>query len=75
MVYSRSYDTFSMRAKNLLRTKGVGIKIIDVDKVENGKVVEKLLLIKLNKRPFPNIFINGNYIGGYSDLQSLNSSG
>jgi len=58
-------------AKKLLDSKGVDYTEIRVD-LEPAKREE--MMKKSRQRTVPQIFINNNAIGGYTDLHALNQS-
>jgi len=62
-----------MRAKSLLRSKGVAFEEIDVtdDPALRAKMVERAG----GRRTVPEIFINGEIIGGCDELYMLELSG
>ena len=62
-----------MRAKALLRSKGVAFEEIDVtnDPALRAKMVERAG----GRRTVPEIFINGEIIGGCDELYMLELSG
>jgi glutaredoxin 3 len=72
-VYSTSYCPYCMRAKALLRSKGIAFEEIDVadDPVLRAKMVE----LAGGRRTVPEIFINGQIIGGCDELFELEQSG
>lgn len=71
-VYTTSYCPFCVRAKTLLKGKGIDFKEINMD----GKDQElKALKAKTGLMTVPQIFINDELIGGYSDLADLDSKG
>ena len=72
-VYSTSYCPYCMRAKALLRSKGVVFEEIDVtnDPALRAKMVERAG----GRRTVPEIFINGEIIGGCDELYMLELSG
>ena len=72
-VYSTSYCPYCMRAKALLRSKGVAFEEIDVtnDPALRAKMVERAG----GRRTVPEIFINGEIIGGCDELYMLELSG
>ena len=72
MVYSKSYCPFAGASKSLLRGKGCAMKVIELDQVSNGQAIQDALKTKTGQSTVPNIFINGEHIGGNSDLQALN---
>ena len=75
MVYSKAYCPFCVQAKDLLTSKGIAFKAIELDQVSNGAAIQNALQQKTGQRTVPNIFINGQHLGGCSDLQAANSNG
>ena len=75
LVFSKSWCPFASQAKQLLQSKGITMKVVELDQVANGDQMQGVLQQKTGQRTVPSIFINGEHIGGNSDLQSLNSSG
>lgn len=72
-VYSTEYCPFCVRAKALLRSKGVAFTEIDVtnDPAEREKMVQ----LAGGRRTVPEIFINGKIIGGFDELRALDLAG
>ena len=72
VVYTTEYCSYCVRAKTLLRHKGVAFEEIDVgaDDALREKMVEES-----GRRTVPQIFINGAPIGGYEELRSLDDQG
>ena len=91
MVFAKSYCRFSKRSRALLEylhnmpgILGPGgshnkwsLNIIDINRMpqNDGPLVQAELLQVTGQRTVPNIFIQGQHIGGNSMLRSLNSSG
>lgn len=72
-VYSGPSCPYCQRAKMLLQKKGVAFEDIDV-KADPAKRDE--MLTKSNgKQSIPQIFINGQHIGGCDDLYALDAAG
>lgn len=72
-VYSTEYCPFCVRAKALLKSKGVAFTEIDVtyDPALREKMVERAG----GRRTVPEIFINGRIIGGFDELRALDLAG
>lgn len=72
-VYSTTYCPYCVRAKQLLDAKDIDYTEIDVTNDDAGRValVEK----SGGRRTVPQIFINGQSIGGYDDLKALEEAG
>jgi glutaredoxin 3 len=72
-VYSTSYCPYCMRAKALLRGKGVAFEEIDV--TDDPALRAKMVKLAGGRRTVPEIFINGEIIGGCDELFALERSG
>jgi glutaredoxin 3 len=72
-VYSTQYCPFCVRAKALLKSKGVAFDEIDVS--SNPALREKMVELAGGRRTVPEIFINGKIIGGYDELRALEMAG
>lgn len=73
VVYSKDYCPYCVKAKNLLAKKGVEFEEIDI--THDLKKQEEMLAKAEGRRTVPQIFINNAAIGGYDDLQALETSG
>lgn len=72
-VYSTIYCPFCVRAKALLRNKGVAFTEIDV--TDDPAMRERMVVLAGGRRTVPEIFINGKIIGGYDELRALEAAG
>lgn len=72
-VYSTSYCPYCMRAKALLRSKGVAFEEIDV--TNDPALRAKMVKLAGGRRTVPEIFINGEIIGGCDELYALELNG
>jgi glutaredoxin 3 len=72
-VYSTEYCPFCVRAKALLRSKGVAFTEIDV--TNDPALREKMVQLAGGRRTVPEIFINGKIIGGFDELRALDLAG
>ncbi|MBV8056283.1 MAG: glutaredoxin 3 [Deltaproteobacteria bacterium] len=72
-VYSANYCPYCMRAKALLRSKGVAFEEIDV--TNDPALRAKMVKLAGGRRTVPEIFINGEIIGGCDELYALERSG
>lgn len=71
-VYTWSNCPFCVRAKSLLSQKGVQFEEINLD----GRDQElNELRSRTGMRTVPQIFINGNLIGGFTELAQMDSRG
>jgi glutaredoxin 3 len=65
LVWSKTSCPFCVRAKELLTKKGYEI---EERKINEGWTREQLLESVPNARTVPQIFLDGEYIGGHDDL-------
>ena len=71
-LYTTGYCPFCIRAKELLTRKGIAFEEINLD----GKPDElNALKDRTGQRTVPQIFINGNLIGGFTELAGMDSRG
>ena len=67
-VYSTGQCPYCVMAKQLLERKGVKYKEIRVD---SDPIKRQEMMQKSRQRTVPQIFINGESVGGYTDLLAL----
>jgi len=72
IMYTTQHCSFCVRAKGLLRHKGVPFEEIDVS--ANDELREKMIEAS-GRRTVPQIFINDRPIGGFEELQALDDQG
>lgn len=72
-VYVTTYCPYCVRAKELLKRKGIAFTEIDVTNDDEAR----LALVKKadGRRTVPQIFINDIAIGGSDDLHALEAAG
>jgi glutaredoxin 3 len=71
-VYTTPYCPYCVRAKNLLKQKGIAYEEINL----SGKDDElHALKERTGWRTVPQIFINDKLIGGFNELAAMDSSG
>ena len=71
-IYSKSWCPFCAMAKALLAVKEIPYTVVDVT---SDLEREREMVERSRRRTVPQIFINGEAIGGYDDLVRLNASG
>jgi glutaredoxin 3 len=72
-VYSTGYCPYCFRAKALLRSKGVDFEEIDV--TDDPALRAQMVELAGGRRTVPEIFINGEIIGGCDELYALEETG
>ncbi len=72
-IYTWSTCPFCIRAKGLLKQKGVTFTeyCIDGDEVARAKMAQR----SHGRRSLPQVFINNQHVGGCDDLHALNAQG
>ncbi len=71
-MYTTRFCPYCMRARSLLKRKGVDFEEI---RVGGNKDLWAEMEEKSNRNTVPQIFINGEPVGGYDDIAALNLSG
>lgn len=71
-IYSRDWCPYCHKAKALFTAKGIDYEEIDItfDHKKQQEMVERS-----KRRTTPQIFVDGESIGGYDDLANLNATG
>jgi glutaredoxin 3 len=72
VVYTTRRCPFCVRAVNLLNTKGVGFKEIDV---EHSPQLREEMEQKAKRKTVPQIFIGDVHVGGCDDMYELEDRG
>jgi glutaredoxin 3 len=71
-VYTTTYCSFCVAAKNLLKTKGIPFEEIDVT---NDPTARQDIAQRTGRRTVPQIFIGDEPIGGFVELKALADKG
>ena len=72
VVYSSRYCGFCSRALRLLDAKGVQPEIIGVD---SDRELRREMESRSGRHTVPQVFIGDHHVGGYDELQALESAG
>ncbi|MCW8399748.1 glutaredoxin 3 [Legionella sp. PATHC038] len=72
IIYSTGYCPYCVRAKELLQQKQVSFTEIRVDVQPE---LRDEMISKSGRRTVPQIFINGQHVGGCDDLYALDAQG
>ena len=75
MVFSKSYCPHCAKTKSLLASKGVSVKIIELDQAESGSEMQTYLATLTGQSSVPNTFIAQKHIGGNDKLQAIEKAG
>ena len=71
-MYTTQYCPYCVRAKALLRHKGVAFEEIDVS---DDEALRERMIEASGRRTVPQIFINDAPIGGFEELRALEDEG
>lgn len=71
-IYATSFCRHCMDAREFLQTKGIEYEeyLLDLMPLEKDAMIERC-----GQKSVPQIFINGEHIGGLSDLRELYNTG
>ena len=72
IMYTTRICPYCVRAKNLLKKKGVEIEEL---LIEGNRELMREMLERSKRRSVPQIFIDDYHVGGYDDLAELNAFG
>lgn len=72
ILYSKDRCAYCANAKRLLTTQGVEFDEVDLTKALS---LELELVSQTRHRTVPQIFVDGTFIGGFTELVGLNSQG
>ena len=72
-VYSTAVCPYCVAAKNLLKAKGLSWEEVrvDTDPVQRDTMLQR----SGGRRTVPQIFVNGQHVGGYDDLLAADRNG
>jgi len=72
-IYTSKICPYCIKAKNLLESKGVDYQEFRTD--QDGTLAEEAVKRSGGKRTVPQIFIDGNHVGGCDELYALEREG
>ena len=67
VVWSKPACPFCVKAKNLLNNKGIEY---EEKNIAEGHKIEDLLALVPNARTMPQIWLDGEHLGGYDQLEA-----
>ncbi len=73
LIYTTNYCPYCVRAKTLLKQKGVQFEEIDV--TDNEDLREEMTQKAGGRKTVPQIFIGETHVGGCDDLYALENEG
>ena len=72
---SKSYCPYCTATKSLLRAEGVDVVVHELDRMKDGSSIQQELAQMTGQRTVPNVFINGQHLGGNDDTQRAKKTG
>lgn len=73
LIYSKPTCPYCIKAKALLKAKGAEYETVDI--LEHPERREEMIERANGRTTVPQIFINGQHIGGCDDLHALEDAG
>ena len=71
LIFGKTTCGFSTAAQNVMQDIGVNYTNVDLDKRSDGAAIQAELGSLTGQRTVPSVWINGTFIGGYSELTAL----
>jgi len=75
VVYSKTTCPYCVKAKNLLNDEKIDYVALELNKLDNGHQVVTDLRERTGLNYVPQIFVCGEFIGGFTELQKLQQNG
>lgn len=75
IVFSKSTCPFCTKAKRALQAKNVEFEVVELNREQDGSKMQDSLFELTNQRTVPNIFINGEHMGGCDDILAALKNG
>ena len=72
LIYTKQWCPYCAKAKALLRAKGLAWRELDITFDER---LQQEMVERSGRRSVPEIFLDGELVGGYDDLARLNATG
>ena len=75
VVFSKSFCPFCKKTKSLLNGMDVDYKLYELNEMDDGADIQKALEEISGQRTVPNVFINGEHVGGNDAMQAAAKDG
>jgi glutaredoxin 3 len=75
IVWSKSYCPFCVKAKKALDALEVPYEAIEIDRINEERLIQDALQDLSKQRTVPNVFVNGKHVGGCDDTLAEIASG
>ncbi len=74
-IYTKDYCPYCVKAKTLLKQKGMESNIREIDITRDETLQAEMMEKSGGRRTVPQIFIGDTHVGGADDLYALNQAG
>jgi glutaredoxin 3 len=78
VIFSKSCCPYCTKTKQTFSGpsgEGHTVKVLELDRMSNGDEIQAALLKITGQRTVPNVFVNGQHLGGNDDTQKAAASG
>ncbi|PON99530.1 Glutaredoxin [Trema orientale] len=75
VIFSKSYCPYCLRAKRMFSELRQRPFVVELDLREDGDRIQDVLIDLVGRQTVPQIFVDGNHIGGSDDLRAAILSG
>ncbi|CAH0393855.1 unnamed protein product [Bemisia tabaci] len=75
VIFSKSYCPYCKMAKEVFDKLSQKYYALELDQREDGEEIQDVLKEITGARSVPRVFINGNFVGGGSDVKALQEKG
>ena len=75
IIYTKDYCPHCVRAKNLLKRKGVEGSMREIDITHDATLQQEMVSKSGGRKTVPQIFIGDTHVGGADDLYALDAAG
>lgn len=79
VVFSKSYCPYCVQTKQLFRKTTLpadtSIVVVELDELEDGYLYQQELQAMTGQRTVPNVFVNGQHVGGNDETQRAKRNG
>ncbi|KAG0563619.1 hypothetical protein M758_8G044600 [Ceratodon purpureus] len=75
VIFSKSYCPYCRRAKSVFENMKETPFVIELDERDDGDAIQQALGKFIGRRTVPQVFINGEHIGGSDDTVAAEQSG
>merc|ERR1712233_82336 len=74
VVFSKTWCPFCAKVKDLFKSKYINFFKVELDKDPQGELYQTILKEMTGQSSVPNVWINGNHVGGCDDTFALNEA-